>query len=320
MGDRRRLATILRERPWVVRTCLEAPAFGLSAAFIVVVAGIIGFWPWGLSLIGAWIASGPVILLRSVEEMIISSSDALRRPTRDERARLDPCWRAVTRAAGVNPGHYSLWVQKSLRINAFATAGHTVAVTEAALQKLPKPQLEAVLAHELGHHLGGHSWASLLRYWYSLPAMYLFQFATYLSLALATALGSGSVPMSAAIGAITVGLLVYMFAVVPLVGLLAAVFLLVPFGLLWVRRAQEHQADAIAASIGYGDPLAQMLLSTARSDHANKPAWSSWCRRAGDTHPSNLDRVERLKLLAAPRSTPEPQPLAPDKKATRLLG
>ena len=311
MGDRPGLAAILTERPWVIRTCLEAPAFILSAALIVVVAGFIGFWPWGVVVIGVWIASGPLILLRSVEEMIIRSRDGLRGPTKDERARLGPCWQAVTRAAVVNPSHYTLWVQKSLRINAFATAGHTVAVTEAALQKLPTPQLEAVLAHELGHHLGGHSWASLLRYWYSLPAMYLFQFTTYLSLALATALGSGSVPMSAAIGAITVGLLVYMVAVVPLVGLLAVLFLLVPFGLLWVRRAQEHQADAIAASLGYGEPLVQVLLMTARRDDANQPAWSRWCKRVGDSHPSNPERVQRLKLTA-PQTTPEPQPLAPD--------
>lgn len=136
---------------------------------MVVVAHAVGFWPWGVVVIGVWVASGPVILLKAVEEAIMKGREALRLPNEDERRRLAESWAAVTKAAGVHPSDYSLWVQKSPRVNAYAAAGHTVAVTEAAVQNLSPAQLEAVLAHELGHHLGGHAWASLLRYWYSLP-------------------------------------------------------------------------------------------------------------------------------------------------------
>jgi Zn-dependent protease with chaperone function len=73
------------------------------------------------------------------------------------------------------------------------------------VQRLSPVQLEAVLAHELGHHLGGHPWASLLRYWYSLPATYVFQFATHLSLALTRALASGNILISAAIATLVGG-------------------------------------------------------------------------------------------------------------------
>ena len=177
--------------------------------------------------------------------------EALRSPTEAECLRLGDAWSAVTKAAGVDPSDYSLWVQKSRKINAYAAAGHTVAVTEAAVQNLSPAQLEAVLAHELGHHLGGHAWASLLRYWYSLPATYIFQFATYLSLALSTPFQSGTLAVAATIGVLVVVFLGYLVVAIPVVGISAAVLVVVPFGLLSVRRAQEYEADAIAAKIGY---------------------------------------------------------------------
>ena len=60
---------------------------------------------------------------------------------------------------------YSLWIQDSDDVNATPTPGHTVAVTRWALYTLPPAHLEAVLAHELSHHLGGRAWLSLLSFW-----------------------------------------------------------------------------------------------------------------------------------------------------------
>ncbi|MFF4735893.1 M48 family metalloprotease [Streptomyces sp. NPDC001262] len=55
-------------------------------------------------------------------------------------------------------------------LNATAAAGHIVAVTRPATDRSPNSQLAAILAHELGHHVGGHPWAAMLADWYALPA------------------------------------------------------------------------------------------------------------------------------------------------------
>jgi STE24 endopeptidase len=287
--------------------CLELPSFLLSAGLLVVVGLVVGFLPWGVLVIGVWLASGPVILLRRVEYAVMKGRENLRSPTNAERRRLAPLWQAVTSAAGADPRNYTLWVQKTRRINAFAAAGHTVAVTEAAVRALPDDLLEAVLAHELGHHLGGHAWASLLRYWYSLPAKYVFGFATSLSLALTSALREWSTPLVVAMCAVVVGALGYLVAVIPVVGMLAALFVVAPFGLLWASRAQEYEADAIAARLGYGAALSRFLISTTRKDKQDR---SGWRYRIAQTHPSDPDRARRLhsQVLATANQGHEPRP------------
>ena len=280
-----------RTRSSPLLTFLELPWLLLSAGLVVLVAVAVGFWPWGVLVIGVWLASGPLILLRAVEERIIRGLGSVRRPTKAEYQRLAIAWLPVADAADVDPRHYSLWVQKSARINAYATAGHTIAITEAAIARLPSDQLEAVLAHELGHHLGGHTWASLLRLWYSLPAIYLFSFAIFLSLAVTAALRSGNVATSIGIGVVVVGFLGYLVATVPIVGIIAVVLVLLPFGLLWVRRAQEFEADVLAASLGYGEALERLLIATAPASEKERPPL---LRRVGETHPSNLERAQRL--------------------------
>ncbi|WP_235967803.1 M48 family metalloprotease [Streptomyces mesophilus] len=56
-----------------------------------------------------------------------------------------------------------MWTEESQDLNAYAAAGHTVGVSRFALENLPSAQLAAVLAHELGHHTGGHAWSLTAR-------------------------------------------------------------------------------------------------------------------------------------------------------------
>jgi Zn-dependent protease with chaperone function len=76
----------------------------------------------------------------------------------------------VTRRVGVRRETYELWIQERDELNATAAAGHIVGVTQQAFRQLPNGQLAAVLAHELGHHVSGHTWAGMLTFWYALPA------------------------------------------------------------------------------------------------------------------------------------------------------
>jgi Zn-dependent protease with chaperone function len=125
---------------------------------------------------------------------------------------------------------------------------------------------------------------------------YVFQFATYLSLALSTALGSGNVAVAVAIGALAVAFIGYLIAVIPIVGISAASLVVIPFGLFWVRRLQEYEADTIAAEIGYRDSLSDLLTITTPSGEKTR---SGWRYRIGETHPSNPERVGWLGSLGS---------------------
>jgi STE24 endopeptidase len=134
-----------------------------------------------------------------------------------------------------------------------------------------------------------------LRYWYSFPALYSLRFGTYLSLALLSAFSSGNVAMSVAVAAgvaVVVGLLV---ASLPVVGVAVAVAVLAPFGVLWLKRAQEHKADSVAVRLGYGTELASMLRGTSRSRSAGQGSGTSWLARVGATHPGDAERVQRIQ-------------------------
>jgi Zn-dependent protease with chaperone function len=234
-----------------------------------------------------------LVLIRRVEDVIVGGRTGLRRPTPAESQRLGPSWAAVTKAAAVDPRDYVLWIEKSRKINAYATAGHTVAVTESAVEKLCPAHLEAVLAHELGHHLAGHAWTSLLRYWYSFPALYTLGFATYLSLALSTAIASGSVAMSVGVAAIVIGVAAGLIVTIPVLGIAVLIAVTAPFGLLWVRRLQEHQADFVAAQLGYRTALVDLFQAAATPTTAVSSAQQKWQALVA-THPSYPERIRQL--------------------------
>ena len=139
---------------------------------LCVVAWIGGFFGFtvGWVAVAVWVLSGALTFLRPVEEMIARYLLRLRLPTSAERQRLGPGWFQVAHRAGVDPDRFTIWVQESDDVNATPTPGHTVAVTRWALYTVPAQHLEAVLAHELSHHLGGRAWLSLLSFWYSIPA------------------------------------------------------------------------------------------------------------------------------------------------------
>lgn len=70
----------------------------------------------------------------------------------------------------VDPDRYRVWVHEGPEATAPITPGATVAVTSWAVHSLPSRHLEAVLAHELAHHLAVPRALSLLLYWLALPA------------------------------------------------------------------------------------------------------------------------------------------------------
>ena len=165
-------------------------------------------------------------------------------------------------------------------------------VTTGAL-RLPDDQLEAILAHELGHHRGLHPVAALVVWWLSLPGVGLAAIYRFLRRAVG------------AIGA-RLGVLGRLLAVPVLVLLViwqvAVMWLFYVADLLAKRadRLSEFSADGAAARWGYGGQLAEALESAA----GQEDEVTSRIARLMADHPPVQERVVRLRGAGA-RLTPQ---------------
>lgn len=267
--------------------------------------------PW--AAIGVFVLSGGAVFAGPTEFVIARVMFRLRRPTLAEQNRLDQSWGPVAWAAGIPPDRYRLWVQDSRELNAFATSGHIVAVTRTSLDHLPPQHLSAVLAHELGHHLGGHSWAALLTYWYALPgrgaARALFATTRFLfAVAAGFALGAAGGAVAGRAGGEAAGCLIsplvrlfpwlFLGALTWFLYSISPVFVLVwaiPFLLAWISRCGEKYADRTAADLGYGPALLEVLYGWlwAGGDDTRQRGGLRTAMFA--THPTLAARIQALE-------------------------
>ncbi|TXC94544.1 M48 family metalloprotease [Streptomyces sp. ISID311] len=254
-----------------------------------------------------WLASGALVFHRPAESFFARYVLGLRYPTLQERDRLAPVWKEVTARAGVEGRTYELWIEDSEALNAYAAAGHIVGVTRFSLDHLPSGQLAAVLAHELGHHTGGHAWSSLLGYWYALPGR--------LAWWALRSVAHFAVLVTSRISVAATGLLVLLFGI-PLVFLTFSVWyivvpiLIAPYLLAAVGRRAELRADQHAAALGFAPMLSEVLTTM----HTGEKAAEAAALRAGhsarppgllmqllSTHPDYHTRLRHLEPYLRPR-------------------
>ncbi|HWM05886.1 MAG TPA: M48 family metalloprotease [Actinophytocola sp.] len=260
---------------------------GLACSLLV--TGLVGRLvlpgaPWLVPL--GWFLSAAVLLVRPVELLLVRLVFGMRRPSPAELFRLADGWSAVCRAAGVDPRRYDLLVQDSHEPNAFAAGGRVVAVTGAAL-RLPPAHLEAVLAHELGHHLAAHPVVSTVSWWFALPARaaaFVLGRAFRFVIEVGRAGGGGLGVFAALLFAL---ILLSALAFVSLWLILTP--LLTPL-LALATRLGELRADDTARALGYGPGLVHVLRAWDRPGH---PA--GWWRRLVATHPPHAERIARLE-------------------------
>lgn len=238
-----------------------------------------------------WLASGAIVFVPATDKLLAALAHRLRKPTRTENAVLEPLLDEVCGAAGVDPRRYWLRVQNSKEINAMAVGGHVVGVSTAALQ-LPSQQLEAVLAHEIGHHLAGHTKISLLRWWYELPSRLVVLLVVVVAVGVLAA-GRAIGTRGAVITSVVLVVVLAAGAVVVSPWLLL-VPVIAPLLALSSRRAELH-ADRVAAELGYGPLLLEVLQRWVREGHDEQRARAGFRSRMLASHPSCAQRITRLR-------------------------
>ncbi|MGW2423644.1 M48 family metalloprotease [Streptomyces sp. NPDC001709] len=268
------------------RLAVQLPGALVSLALVSSIAlGLFGSVV-GTLVVVAWVASGLLVFHRPTELAFARYVLKLRPPTQDERARLEPIWNEVTARAGIEPGTYELMVENSDELNAVAVAGHVVGVTTYSLNRIPTSNLAAVLAHELGHHTGGHAWAGLLGYWYSLPGR--------IAWAVTRGLARFAIAVAGVFSMAATGFLILFMALVAVAAFFAAWYLtiplvLAPYLLAYAGRRGELRADQQAAELGFARQLAEVLHHSQAEEAATKAALAATGRKLKE--PGTLDRL-----------------------------
>jgi len=249
---------------------------------------------------GLYLAAGVLLFLKPVQEFVLAPLLGARRPTDDQRARLNTAWRSVLQLNRIGHRHYVLAVLPSNEVNAYACGGHLVIVTTYAIDTLPRDELCGVLAHELSHHLGFHTIALTIGHWLSLPILILAKVGFYLrNVAVAATRSFARTSVALSISGHVISAVLYAISWLFLAGLMASTAI----G-SWVGKRSEFQADERVVTMGMGRELAKALRRAAAT------AGTELGEGATTSHPPARTRVARIEasMRLRRRIAPEPSP------------
>jgi len=234
---------------------------------------------------------GIVLFSRPVQRLLFVRLLGTRQPTEIERAHLEPAWKVVEQHVGIRPGRFVLSVADVDDINAFACGGHMLVVSAFSIEHLTEDELTGVLAHELSHHLGGHTIALTVAQWMSMPILGLAQLGIRvrdIGLRISKRLEVKYATFKL-VGWI-INIVLTSLSRVLLVGFLLAQSL----GEI-VGRSAEFQADRRAHAMGFGRELRYALTRVIHRTPANEP--KQFLSRVLLSHPPAIDRVARLDAM-----------------------
>ena len=234
---------------------------------------------------------GIVLFSRPVQRLLFVRLLGARQPTEIERAHLESAWKVVEQQAGIRPRRFVLSVADVDDINAFACGGHMLVVSAFSIEHLTEDELTGVLAHELSHHLGGHTIALTIAQWMSMPILGLAQLGIRvrdIGLRISKRL-EGEYPTFKLVGWI-INIVLTSLSRVLLIGFLLAQSL----GEI-VGRSAEFQADRRAHAMGFGRELRYALTRVIHRTPASEP--TRFLSRVLLSHPPAIDRVARLDAM-----------------------
>ncbi len=234
---------------------------------------------------------GVVLFSRPVQRIVFARMLGARAPTSHELSLLLPAWNIVSRANHFSPQRFVLVVVDTNETNAFACGGHLLVVSSYAINNLAQNQLTGVLAHELSHHMGGHTVALTIAQWMSLPIIGLARLGIWLR----------DVSRRAATP-LTERYVFVQFVVQLVAALLTAISYVLLSGLNTAQalnnrigRASEYRADARAMEMGFGNELLSALRNTTRRGNLTGMRLAPTISTL--THPPAGTRVAKLEAL-----------------------
>jgi Zn-dependent protease with chaperone function len=234
---------------------------------------------------------GIVLFSRPVQRIVFVKMLGARTPSTAELERLEPLWNEVAQANHFGPDRFVLAVADGDDLNAFACGGHLLVVSSFAVERLTDDELTGVLAHELSHHLGGHTVALTIAQWMSLPIIAVARLGFLIRNVSdrATVAVSRKHPNLRFIG-IALSFVLTSASRVMLLGLVVAQLLGNAVG-----RGAEYQADRRAFEMGFGAELLSALKHVAPL--APRQDSSSFGGVVVMSHPPARTRIARLEAM-----------------------
>ncbi|MFC9475502.1 M48 family metalloprotease [Nocardia sp. NPDC056952] len=307
---------------------VSLPSVVLSGWLIWRLSALVGDW---LVVVAAlvWPVSGACVLLVGV--LISGAAAQASRSASPEHAEVAAAWAAVAAVARIDGSRYTPWVNDVATVNGevygYATLGRHVVVTRHAVDVFTRGELQAVLAHELGHQLLGRMWLRWLIKWYRGPADLLLELAVGVVSKVAWSLQIGPrwiahrlfrgprpvillgvlvvviVPTAAVLGSGWAILAVSTrFLGLPTALVVVVVLVAQPLARARLSQWQEYGADRVAVELGYGQDL-RGVLRRLQADWDATPVEQRQLARLIHTHPSPDSRRRAVEALESQRHT-----------------
>jgi len=235
----------------------------------------------GAFVSGALVSVVIVVIIACFERFILRIR-GYRRLSRDEARQVAPLVKDVADAMDL-PALPRFAMEDVVIPNAW-THMRTIVITKGLLQSLDDGEIRAILAHELQHWQAGDPVALRFIWAASLPAVLIYNFATWISRGSGNGGGTGK-------SARTILTFVAWFIAWPAAVLVRCVLMPV---IRASQRRSEYQADAAAAGIG----LAPQLITALQKMSAFESGRTGWEAALSATHPPTELRIEALQ---APR-------------------
>jgi Zn-dependent protease with chaperone function len=243
------------------------------------------------AVVAVHLGLGVALFFRGAQQFFLTRVLGARLPTTEERRHLEPLWQGVLLHTRMGRRRFVLAVSDSEDLNAFASGGNLVVITTGAISMLPAAELQGVMAHEIGHHLGLESVAVTLGYWLALPVLALARIGFFLQnvARAATESFASSQPFTAIGKCIAAPLTaiawVFQSAIIAWQSIAGA-----------ASRKAEYRADERAVQLGFGPELAAAMR---RSVVDEMPAGArTWAERLFGSHPPLRTRIAKVEAMS----------------------